>query len=239
MKASNLATALALCLGICCVAAGQGLVVINDPPTTSDSNASSDKLTPSEQAVMDKYVLPKVRAKLASGACEESVDISGRLEGSFTKPQAKQIAIFYQFCQTGNGFGSAGVAVLEEGKVVGNFVAPDSGWTNASAVLPDINNNGLNELALYYSGGIHQGEGGTGVDIVEYSAGNLKGIGWFQADGFSETGPTFGYKVTVKTGSIPSFFREKWVQNNSGKWRRVALVAPLKLGPTVGKFEAL
>src|SRR5207247_1850178 len=129
--------------------------------------------------------------------CEESISIAGRGDGAFTRAGAKQVFIFYEFCETGNGLGSAGLAVLENGRVVASFVAPETGWGVNAASLPDLNQNGLNEIALYYSGGMHQGAGGTGVDIVEYSAGKLKGIGWYQAEGFNETGPVFGFRVTV------------------------------------------
>lgn len=51
-------------------------------------------------------------------------------------------------------------------KVISSYVA-ESGWTLGITVLPDINQNGFDEFALYYSGGMHQGQGGTGVDILE------------------------------------------------------------------------
>ena len=235
----------AIGVGLCTFASAfsQGSLVINDPTAADAPGAvTSDKkykLSAAEQSAVDKYVLPKIRAKIAGGACEETIEIAGRHEGSFTKADAAQTMIFYQFCQTGNGLGSAGVVILENGRPVGNFLAEDAGWTIDSAVLPDINQNGVDEIELYYSGGMHQGEGGTGVDIVEYSAGKLKGVGWFQSDGFTDSGPVFGYKVTTNPGKTPVFFREKCLQNAAGKWRKTGKVLPLKLGETVGKFEAV
>src|SRR4051794_32658311 len=111
---------------VCAAAAmAQGSVVINDP-TQTDPNAINDnkyKLSADEQSAFDKYVLPKVRKRLLGSTCdEETIELSGRHQGSFTKAGSEQIAIFYQFCQTGNGLGAAGVAILEGGRVVGNFV---------------------------------------------------------------------------------------------------------------------
>src|SRR5438046_3147994 len=94
------------------IAFGQTIVVINDPVAESAKAEGSEvdtaaiKLPAPEQSLMDKSILPKARAKLASEACEESVEVSGRVQGAFTKAGAKQTLIFYQFCQTGNGLGS-------------------------------------------------------------------------------------------------------------------------------------
>lgn len=215
---------------------GQTSVLINDPTVNVDQGAV--KLSAAEQGLMDKSILPNARKKLASDICEESVEVSALAQGAFTKPGSKQTLIFYQFCQTGNGLGAVGVAVIDSGRVIANYVSAESGWSVEARSLPDINQNGLDEIALYYSGGMHQGSGGTGVDIMEFSAAGLKGIGWFQAEGFTDTSPVFGYKVTVKPGKTPAFFREKYVQNSSGKWRKNGTLVPLKLTKAFGTFEA-
>ena len=241
MKNKNLVAALFVCLLDVICSLAQRRIVINDP-TTADPNAIDDNkytLSAEEKAVMDKSVLPKARVRLKESCDEEFVSISGVHHGAFTKAGSDQTMIFYQFCQTGNGLGTAGVAILDNGKLAAGFVAPQAGWTVDSAILPDINDNGLDEIALYYSGGMHQGEGGTGVDVFEYSAGKLKGIGWFQSDGFTETGPVFGYKVTVIPGKTPTFSRQKYLQNAAGKWRVSGKATPLKLTEVIGPYEAL
>lgn len=241
MKQTRLWSAFFAVLTVTVAAAGQGSVVINDP-TTRDPNEITDKkykLAGVAQKAMETQVLPKVRARLAGDACQEEIVLAGWHQGSFTAANKDQTAIFYQFCETGNGLGSAGVAILENGKVVGNFVAENAGWANDSAVLPDINKNGIDELALYYSGGMHQGAGGTGVDIVEFPGGKPTGLGWYQSDGFGETGPQWAWKVTVEPGKTPVFFKEKYLGTPAGKWRRSGKVLPLKLGEIVGPFEAI
>ena len=42
--------------------------------------------------------------------------------------------------------GTAGVVILENGKVIANFLAEEAGWADDSAVLPDINENLVVEL---------------------------------------------------------------------------------------------
>src|SRR5688572_8945558 len=196
-----------------------------------DSTIQPTKTTVSQemQQLFDRTVLPKARQKLADEACEESLDISGAARGSFTRKGATETAVFYQFCQTGNGFGKGGVAVFEGDKLVASFVSQESGWAVDVKAVPDINMNGLDELALYISGGMHQGSGGMGVEIVEVSGRTLKSIGWFLAESFSDDSPVIGYKVSAKRAVKPSFTREKYVQNAAGKWRRVGAAAAFKL----------
>jgi hypothetical protein len=235
MKTPHVVSALlVLCFVSLCVS-GQALVVVSDPTLTP----TEARLTAVEQSILDKSVLPAARARLASDTCPEEVTAAGVVRGSFTRARARQSLIFYQFCITGNGRGAAGVVVIEDGAVAGNYIAAESGFTVDARVLPDINQNGISEIALYYSGGLHQGEGGTGVDIVEVTNGSLKGIGWFQAESFTADGPTTGYKVMARPGKTPVFFREKYTQNAAGKWRKVGTQAPLKLTEITGPFETI
>ena len=215
-------------------AAGQTPVPINVPGV----DAPAAKLSAADEVLIKRSALPKVRKRLVSDICEESFEPAGVVQGSFSKPNSDQRLVFYQFCQTGNGLGQVGLILIENDKVVGNYVA-DVGWTVGVTSLPDINRNGLNEAALYYSGGMHQGAGGTGVDVVELSPTGVKGIGWFQAEGFTETGPTVGYRVTAKPGGTPQFFREKYTQASNGKWKRTGRVTPFHLQATISKFVAV
>jgi hypothetical protein len=241
MKTRELVVGLTLGLCACVSAFSQGSVVINDP-TVKDPNAINDdkyKLSAAEQSVMDKNVIPKARVRFKDCRDDEAIVIAGRHTGSFTKEGAEQTVIFYQYCQTGNGLGTAGLVLLENGKLIANFVAAEAGWADDSAVLPDIDQNGVDEIQLYYSGGMHQGAGGTGADIFEYSAGKLKGIGWYQADGYEEVGPQWAWKVTVNPGATPVFFKQKYLGNAAGKWRKTGRVLPLKLGKAFATFEVL
>ena len=187
---------------------------------------------------MDKYIYPKVRPLLRRLRRRGSRDI-GASPRLVHQARFRSDLIFYQYCQTGNGIGSAGLVILENGKPVANFLAEEAGWTEDSSVLPDINQNGVDEIELYYSGGMHQGDGGIGVDIVEYSAGSIKGSAGISRMGIRRQGPVFGFKVTVNPGKVPAFFKQKYLQNAAGNWRQTGKVLPLKLGEIVCPFEPI
>lgn len=207
-------------------------VVVHDPAAGYETGPG-----PAGLEVMEKSVLPKVRKKLVTDACTDGYEFKGAVRGSFSRAKSQQTLVFYQFCETGNGLGYVGIALLENGKVVGSYVA-DSGWAMRIKRLPDINRNGLDEFLLYYGGGMHQGRGGIGVDIVEFSNGAPKGMGWFQAETITDTESDWGYKVTVKTGKTPVFYRQKYM-NDEGKWRKTGANARFALKKVFDKYLAV
>jgi hypothetical protein len=213
---------------------GQKTVTIHNP--AGDSNKAT--LSAAEENLIKAQVLPKARKKWVSddSACEEAFELAGVAKGSFSRANANQTLVFYSFCQTGNGLGNNGLVLIENGKVIKNY-GTEGGWSIDLRALPDINQNGLTEFALYYSGGMHQGQGGTGVDLMEFSATGLKGIGWFQADAFTEN-DEFSYKVSVKTGKTPVFYREKYTNQND-KWKKSGALKIFKLSKIYSKFEVL
>ena len=208
---------------------GQGTVVVVDPTKTADEAL----LSKADEAVFNK-ALPAVRKHVAE-ACTEEVEISGIAHGAFSKPGAKQTIVFYQYCQTGNGLGWVGIVLMENGRVVGNFI-DESGWSVDAGSLPDINQNGLDEFTLSYGGGMHQGQGGIGVDIMEFSNGIPKGIGWFQAEKFDDTQSTTVWKVTATPGKIPVYYKQKYFSGEDEKYRRIGAVAKLRLTEATSKF---
>lgn len=219
---------------VCPPAFAQKNFVVNDPlakPPITELSAS-DKL------IVEREALPKVRKKLASDICTEEFEAAGVVTGSFSKMNANQKLVFYQFCQTGNGLGMVGLILIDNGKVIGNYTS-DGGWSIGLTVLPDINQNGQNEFALYYSGGMHQGQGGTGVDIMEFSTAGPVGVGWFQADAFFDNADSIGWKVSVKKGKVPIFFREKYTARDEGKWRKSGKAARFALKKVYSKFTAV
>lgn len=214
----------------------QQTVVINDPSVKSDAAPVRKDI----DDLIKREVLPKVRKYWAKNeACDEDFQIMGEVPGAFSKPKSSQKLIFYQFCQTGNGFGNNGLVLIEGGKIVGSYVS-ESGWAIDLKVLPDINQNGLNEFLLYYSGGMHQGQGGTGVDLLEFSAttAGVKGLGWFQADSYGEETGDWSYKVSVKTGKTPVFYREKYISKND-KLQKSGKPSAFKLGKAYSSYTAL
>ena len=224
-------------IAIVCVtgAAAQQAILISD----ATAEPAKVDMPVAHRAIFDREVLPAARTIFANDACEETIEFAGSGEGSFTKPSAAQTFYFYQFCHTGNGMGSVGVVIFENGRIVGNFASAENGAAIGARALPDIDQNGLDEIAVHLSGGMHQGAGGTGVDVFQVSKGSLSPVGWFQSDSFSDTSPVIGYKVFAKPGRPPVFTREKHQQNSAGRWRRVGSALPFKLQTIDRKFEAV
>lgn len=214
---------------------GQQTIVINEP----DAKPAPLVMNTAVIDSIKREILPKARKYWAKNdACTEQFEIKSRVRGSFSAPKAMQELVLYEFCQTGNGFGNNGLILLEGGKIVGSYVS-EGGWALDLKVLPDINQNGLNEFLVYYSGGMHQGQGGTGVDLLEFSAAaSIKGLGWFQAESFGEETGDWAYKVSVKPGKTPIFYREKYISKND-KLQKSGKSAAFKLGKAYSSFTVL
>jgi hypothetical protein len=213
----------------------QASIVVNDPTTTGKPAMPSA----AEENIIKRSVLPTARKIWTDDICLEEFEIAGAVKGSFTRAGAKQTLIFYKFCLIGNGFGHNGLVLMENGRITASYGSKGSRALDIKA-LPDINRNGLNEFAVYYSGEMQYGEGGSGVDILEFSRGGaIKGIGWFQADMYGEVSGDYGYKVTVKTGRTPVFYREKYMVSPSNKWRKAGKIAQFKLGRIFSEFSLM
>lgn len=216
------------------LAFGQGTVIVNDP--TVDAPAA--KLSAADKALIDRDALPAIRQQFASDACTVELDPAGVIKGAFTRAGAKQTLTFFQICQTGNGMGITGLVLIEGGKIVGSF-ASDGGWSTDIARVADVNQNGTDEFVLAFSGGMHQGQGGTGVDLMEFSGGVPVGIGWYQAESFGETQAITAWKLTAKPGRTPVFYRQKYFSGENEKWRRVGTSSVFKLKPAYSKFTVV
>lgn len=213
----------------------QGLVTIYDP----NSRPEEFKLSEAEEKAFSQQVLPKVEKIWPSDTCGNSFEAVGQAEGAFTKAGAKQKLIFFAYCQTGNGLGNNGLLLLENGAFAGIYLI-ESGWPAGFFRLPDVNKNGVDEFVLFYSGGIHQGMGGTGADIQEFKAGRINGIGWFQAYSFGEETGDFSWMVTVKPGKLPIYYRQRYLPLGEDKWRRSGKIAAFKLKKvSTNKFKQL
>src|SRR5215203_3986383 len=85
------------------IAFGQQPVIINNP----SEDEKPKRPSASSESLIKRQVLPKVRKYwTASDVCEEDFAIMGEVKGAFTKAKSNQTLVFYQFCQTGNGFGN-------------------------------------------------------------------------------------------------------------------------------------
>lgn len=213
---------------------GQRTIVVNDPTKGAKAVEPSDL----EETIFERDVLPKVRKRIPSDICNDSAEITGIAHGAFSRVGAKQSLIFYQYCQTGNGFGWAGLVLIENGKLVGSYIS-DAAWTIDIEAVADVNQNGLDEFTLQWSGGMHQGQGGVGVDLMEFSGGVPKGIGWYKAEEFADTQVTAAWRLTAKPRKQPMFFVQKFTTKDEKKWRAVGKVVSHKLSTVSGKFEVI
>jgi hypothetical protein len=238
MKANILMAFLAVMIAAISVRA-QSLVIVNEPAAKPKPVA----LSTAEKRLIERSVLPKAGKVLVSSlgeVCREGeYDLSSAAKGAFTRAGAQQTLVFYQYCQTGNGLGAVGVAVIENGKVEASYVAEEGGWSVDARTLPDINQNGLDEVALYFSGGMHQGEGGTGVEVMEFSKNGLKSLGWFQADRFYDNKPSDAYRVSVRKGTTPVFYRQRFTSRDEKNWRPASKQALFRLDKPLITFAAV
>ena len=216
--------------------AAQRTLVVYDP--TLEPEDIEPMLSDSEQADFENIVVPKLKAKYQSEGCAVDPELAGEVTGSFTKKGAVQRLAFYQVCQTGNGLGVVAIVVFEKGKLVGIW-GDNSGWTMYVDKVADLNANGLDEFALSFGGGMHQGQGGIGVDVMEFGTRGPLSIGWFQGESIMDTETEYAWRVTVRKGKVPVFYRQKCVPNRDGKLLKRGPNIVFKLTKVGSKFEAV
>lgn len=214
----------------------QKTLIIHDP--TIQLMDEVPALPDDEASVYDEVVLPKLKAKYNAEGCSVDPELLGEVSGSFTKKGVVQKAALYQVCVTGNGLGIVAVVIFEDAKLVGIW-GENSGWAIRINTISDLNSNGIDELALSFGGGLHQGKGGVGVEIIEFD--NLKPqiLGWFQAEQSMDGTPESAWKVSVKTGKAPAFYRQRYKANRQGKLIKFGVNAVFKLTKVENNFEPI
>ena len=103
--------------------------------------------------------------------------------------------------------------------------------------VPDINKNGLDELAVEQGGGMHQGYTGSSVDVLELSPTGVTSLGTFltytnecenhKPDQYCDR----SYKITAKPGKTPAFTRQMYVNkgdDETPKWASSGKSQPAK-----------
>ncbi len=216
--------------------AAQKTRVIYDP--TVELMDEVPTLPDTEQELYETTVLPRLTEKFQSETCSVDPELAGEVSGSFTKKGVVQKLAFYQVCQTGNGLGIVAIVVFENDKLVGIW-ADDSGWTLSVTTVADLNTNGLDEFTLSFGGGMHQGIGGIGVDVMEFAGGKPLSIGWFQGEKIVDTETESAWKVTARTGKTPVFYRQKYVANKRGKLIKTGTNSVFKLKTVESGFEEI
>lgn len=235
MRAAFLFLLLVLIINAAPAAAQQDLVIYDPAITPEDIEP---ELPDDEQAVFDSTVLPLLKAKYQSEGCSVDPELAGEVSGHFTNKGVVQKAAFYQVCQTGNGLGVIAIVIFENGKLVGAW-GDNSGWTMQISSIADMNRDGIDEFTLSFGGGMHQGMGGIGVDVVEFRNGRPVVLGWFQAEKLTDGETDSAWKVTVKPGKNPTFYRQKYVANKKGKLIKTGTKAAFRLTKVENGFELI
>ncbi|HTH36413.1 MAG TPA: hypothetical protein VL572_00520 [Pyrinomonadaceae bacterium] len=246
MKAKMVLAALPALLCLAAISLAQGTIVLYDPLVKSPETADS----PSDEAFVKEKLVPKVQARWGEDdACNGSnLNIVGSVEGSFTRAGAKQRAIVYELCQTGNGFANNGLAVIENGQVVAHF-AEEGGWDLEVSRVSDLNKNGRDEIVIETGGGMHQGYTGTSVTVLELTQSSVTDFGTFLAftneceNHASNKYCDRSYKLTATAGAKPLFFSQKFTNRGTDekpRWVVAGKPLPAKnLGEITRKFEAV
>ena len=217
---------------------GQTAQVVFDPT----KNAPETKVSVAEEMLV-KTVLPKARKNWTEDVCTEDFSVTGKASGSFTKQNTTQTAFLYEFCQTGNGFANDGIVIAEAGKIVVHYLY-EGAWTLNLTSLPDINNNGIDELVVHNSGGMHQGTFGTGLDILEISPKGVKEFGATQTS-YNDCEADLrkgcrddNYKITVVKGATPIFYSQNFAQVRK-KWKPLGKTAKSKMFKLDYKYQLI
>ncbi|NOT49380.1 MAG: hypothetical protein HOP17_16775 [Acidobacteria bacterium] len=196
----------------------QGAIVLYDPlaklPETNH--------LPADEELIKEQVVPKAAEKWKDDdSCSGgNLNIIGALDGAFTKAGARQRAIVYELCQTGNGFANNGVVVVENGRIIASFVE-DGGWNLEVSKVADLNKNGRDEIIIETGGGMHQGYYGSSITIVELSATAAVEIGVYLVNTNECENPVANkycdrsYKITATPGAKPAFFAQKFLNRGT------------------------
>lgn len=191
----------------------------------------------------------KAKQQMGDQYCSDPVknleDIYGVAEGSYTKPNSSQKAYLYYVCELGRGFGVGGIMIVEDQKVVSNYLDKVS-WSETIHSLPDINKNGLNEILLA-GGGSGQGYTTMSIDILEFASGKLNQLG--QTETYSSNGGAVekeseilstAYKISVQPAKEPIFTREVFEQKgNSKNWTTSKKAEKFNLDKTDVKWKEI
>lgn len=217
--------------------AAQNLRVVYDGRSEARSST-----TPSgaDVQLVRRFALPKARRFWLSSGCNEGFEPIGVASGSFTKPDREQRAVLYRFCVTGHNLANNGIAIIEGGSIVAHVVY-DGGEDYSIGALPDINGNGLSEIVVG-DGSTNQGYTAAVAVLIEASPGVVRK--WGIADVYEDNCGTMercemtAYKISVKPGPTPIFYRESYEKRNE-RWTRAGNAARYSLRKIEGSYRFL
>lgn len=205
-----------------------------DPDTDTPSNP--------DVQLIKRYALPKARSAWRSDRyCTERFDAIGVTNGSFTKNNSAQRAVLYRFCSKGHDIANNGIVIIEKGKIVAHIIY-HGGNDYSIQTLPDINGDGLSDIVIG-DGSTHMGHAEAIAIPISVSSAGIKnhGIADVYKDDCGidpENCKTLAYKITVKPGVTPLFYRETYRKKNDS-WTRVGAAVRYYLRINTGVFRLL
>lgn len=188
------------------------------------------KLTDTEKDFVEKEVRKSEKEIKNIGEkndfqCEEdSFRVINSVRGSFTKPKLRQKAALYQFCLQGKAQYAGylgGIIIIENNTVIAHYVFSNISGFDVIKSLPDINRNGLSEIALEFNHSINSLNFAKAIGIYEIGTEKMFNLGTI--DTFSRLSTDdndIAYKVFVKISKKTVFYREKYEsEEQKNIWR--------------------
>ncbi len=188
------------------------------------------KPTAAEKALLGRQTRP-VREEWNQDDCK-SVDVQDVAEGAFTRPDVKQRAVLYHYCEIARQLRAVGLAVFEGERVVAHVVY-EGGLDHAIEALPDLDGNGLSEI-LIANYGNGQGYAYGRVTLIELAPDGVRRLGQFESHrddcGAVDNGTETATVLYASRGKAQSFFKETFVKScgSQGSFRKTAGQAPVK-----------
>ncbi len=203
----------------------------------------SSRLSDADDTLFKSKILPAAKNEWREregaqdclpGSEPVAIDVA---QGAFTRPDVRQKAILYRFCETGHNMALNGIAVIEDDRVI-SHLAYEGEWDNAIGALPDINGNGRSEI-LIASGGTNQGVTWGAVRIIELSD-TIVLTKFGRTRTYSDNrgadennGKARAYRLSAQTGKDTVFFREAFIDTRigegSGAWKETGSLKRISL----------
>lgn len=206
---------------------------------TEDSQiAEADKKFVEKEVRAGKQNISKISPPNYQCA-KDSFRVVNWAEGAFTKPNIRQKVFLYQLCLSGKAQYAVyigGVMIVEKERVKAHYIFSGiSGFYQLKA-LPDINRNGLSEIGLEFAYGINGLAFNRAVGIYETDANGVSGFSEIEI--FSRRDDDFSYKIFVKPGTTPIFYRETYKsETDKNNWLLEEKLE--EFSPAISNFKKL
>ena len=201
-------------------------------------NQTPSLASKTDEAIFRRQILPAAKRAWASRQSECTDGWEGNPEvrdvavGAFTKSDATQRAILYNYCTPAHAYAFNGIAIVENGRVI-SHLSYQSDWQHAIATAPDINGNGLSEL-IVVAGTTNQGTTWSTITLIELGGTEIQRFGFTEvlsdSCGNNEKAGADAYRVLVRKGIQPEFYREQFRRGcNQKAWRRIRAAAKIAM----------